>query len=178
MNAAYRFRQGMRALAAWLHPADDTLAAQHLSPALFALYRRMRRSERQHSLRVLQKLLAAGHTDPDLLAAALLHDVGKTRAPFFLPEKVLVVLVKAAAPRCYQRWGSGSADGWRRPFAVSVQHPAWGADMVAEAGGSPLTVTLVRRHADDPDGDPDAGAVCPTEIDRLLRALQAADDLN
>ena len=172
MSAAYRFRQGVRALGSWLRPVDDALAEQHLSPALAALYRQMRRSERQHSLRVLHSLIAAGHTDPDLLVAALLHDVGKIRTHFFLPEKVLVVLVKAATPTLYRRWGSGPARGWRRPFAVSVQHPAWGAEMVAAAGGSPLAVELIRRHADALD------SADRTHADRLLRALQGVDDLN
>lgn len=172
MNAVHRFRQGVRALAAGLHPADDARAAQHLPPALYTLYHQMRRSERQHSLRVLHGLVAAGHTHPDLLAAALLHDVGKARTRFYLPEKVLVVLVRAAAPRLYRRWGSGHAHGWRRPFAVSVQHPAWGAEMVAQAGGSPLLVELVRRHA-----DPGAG-VTGSEAARLLALLQAWDDQN
>ena len=169
-RAYHRFRQGLRALAAWLRPADDTLAAQHLTPELLALYRRMRRSERQHSLRVLQALCETQQNDPDLLTAALLHDVGKIRTSFFLPEKVLVVLVKAAAPRLYQRWGSGPARGWRRPFAVSVQHPAWGADMVAAAGGGPVAVELIRRHQDRLDGAPQ------TDADRLLLLLQAVDD--
>jgi hypothetical protein len=172
MSAWYRFRQGLRALGAWLHPADDGLAEQHLSPALFALFRQMRRSERQHSLRVLNDLIASGHDHPDLLAAALLHDVAKTCTPFSLPEKVIVVLVKAASPALYQRWGTGSSQGWRRPFAVSVQHPAWGAAMVAEAGGTPLTAELIRRHADQLDGPPQ------TEADRLLLALQAVDGRN
>jgi hypothetical protein len=173
--AGYRLRQGIRALIAWSRPVEDPLAAHYLSPALYALYGQMRRVERQHSLRVLRGVLAAGHTHPDLLAAALLHDVGKVRAHFFLPEKVLVVLVKALAPRLYWRWGSGPAHGWRRPFAVSVQHPAWGAEMVAEAGGSPLLVELVRRHQDDlttPPPSPHPAA------DRLLRALQAVDNQN
>ncbi len=170
MGALHRLDQGLRALAAWTRPVDDALAARYLSPELAALYRRMRRSERQHSLRVLRRLLDAGQTDPDLLAAALLHDVGKVRTRFWLPEKVLVVLVKALAPGAYRRWGSGPARGWRRPFAVSIQHPAWGADMVAAAGGSPLAVELVRRHADHLDGPPQTGA------DRLLLALQSVDD--
>ncbi len=172
MSLRYRLHQGFRALGAWLRPVDDATAAQHLDPALFALYRQMHRSERQHSLRVLRDLRAAHHTEPDLLAAALLHDVGKTRTRFFLPEKVLVVLVKAVAPPLYRRWGSGSAHGWRRPFAVSVQHPVWGAALVAEAGGSPLTVDLIRRHADPVDHPPH------TQADRLLLALQAVDDRN
>lgn len=172
MGAAYRFRQGMRALSAWLRPVDDALAAQYLSPPLFALYRQMRRSERQHSLRTLCALRAAGHTHPDLLAAALLHDVGKTRARFSLPEKVLVVLVKAAAPARYRRWGSGSARGWRRPFAVAVQHPAWGAQMARAADATPLTVEIIARHAEIFTGPPQSDA------DRLLLALQAVDDRN
>lgn len=172
MSAAYRLRQGIRALGSWLRPVDDTQAEATLSPALVALYRQMRRSERQHSLRVLRSLISAGHTDPDLLVAALLHDVGKTRTHFFLPEKVLVVLVKAAAPPLYRRWGCGPARGWRRPFAVSVQHPVWGAEMVAAAGGSPLAVELIRRHAESLEPEE------RTHADNLLRALQGVDDLN
>lgn len=170
MSAVSRLRQGMRALGAWFSPVDDSLAASYLTPELYALYSQMRRSERQHSLRVLNALLDQGYTDPDLLVAALLHDVGKIRAAFFLPEKVLVVLVKAFAPRLYWRWGQGTGHGWQRPFAVSVQHPAWGAQMVAEVGGAPPTVELIRRHQDTLDGPPQ------TEIDRLLLALRAVDD--
>lgn len=170
MSTSSRLYQGLRALGAWARPVEDSRAARYLTPDLFALYRHMRRAERQHSLRVLDALIRAGHADPDLLAAALLHDVGKIRMAFFLPEKVLVVLVKAAAPSLYWRWGSGSAHGWRRPFAASVQHPAWGADMAANAGASPRTVELIRRHQDTLDGPPQ------TETDRLLRALQAVDD--
>lgn len=172
MSAGYRFRQGVRALGAWLQPVDDEQASQYLSRPLFALYGQMRRSERQHSLRVLNALLTAGCTQPDLLGAALLHDVGKIRLSFFLPEKVIVVLTKAFFPALYARWGSGSARGWRRPFAVSVQHPAWGAEMVAAAGGSSLMVELIRRHA-DPLPDP-----LETEADQLLAALQMVDDQN
>lgn len=172
MSAGYRFRQGVRALVAWLRPVDDALARQHLTPPLYQLYRQMRRSERQHSLRMLQDLLAAGYTHPDLLTAALLHDVGKSRVRFSLPEKVLVVLLKAAAPRRFRAWSSGPPHGWRLPFAVSEQHPAWGAEMAAAAGASPLTVTLIRRHAQALSGPPQ------DETERLLLALQTVDNQN
>lgn len=176
--AMYRLQQGLRALATWLRPVDDARAARLLSPGLFALYRQMRRSERQHSLRVLNALQRSGHTDPDLLAAALLHDVGKIRCPFTLPEKVLVVLVKAARPRLYARLGNSPAHGWRRPFAVSVQHPAWGAEMVAVAGGSPLLVELVRRHADSTVAPDELADPVAPDTNALLSALQQADDRN
>ncbi len=168
----YRFRQGVRALLAWLRPVDDALARQYLTPPLYELYRRMRRSERQHSLRLLRDLLAAGHTHPDLLTAALLHDVGKSRVRFSLPEKVLVVLVKAGAPRRYRAWSNGPAQGWRLPFAVSEQHPLWGAEMAAAAGASPLTATLIRRHAEALTSPP------RDETERLLLALQEVDNRN
>lgn len=170
MSAGYRLQQGVRALSAWLRPVEDEQARKHLTPALYMLYTRMRRSERQHSLRVLHALLAEDHTDADLLTAGLLHDVGKTRASFSIPEKVLVVLVKALAPSLYHRWGQGAPRGWRRPFAVSVQHPDWGADMVKAAGGSPTAAELVRRHADHLSTPPQ------TDVEHLLAALQSADD--
>ena len=172
MSAAYRIQQGVRALVAWFRPVDDELARRHLTPALYMLYTKMRRSERQHSLRVLHHLLTDGHTNRDLLTAGLLHDVGKTRASFTIPEKVLVVLVKAVAPALVHRWGQGAPCGWRRPFAVSCQHPQWSADMVKAAGGAPAAIELIRRHAEPLMDD------TYTDIDRLLRALQIADDNN
>jgi len=82
----------------------------------------MRRSEQQHSLNVLRTLRGWGYDDPSLMTAALLHDVGKSRYPFYLWDRTIVVLVKAAAPSLAKRWGSGSPTGLRRPFAVSFQH--------------------------------------------------------
>jgi len=172
MGALHRLDQGLRALAAWTRPVDDALAERHLAPELAALYRRMRRSERQHSVRVLRRLMDAGQTHPDLLAAALLHDVGKSGVRFSLPEKVLVVLVKAFAPGRYRAWSSSPATGWRLPFAVSAQHPDWGAEMAERACASPLTVALIRRHAGPPPDPP------RDETERLLLALQAFDDRN
>ncbi len=172
MSAAMRLRQGARALTAWIHPVDGALAASVLTPALLGLFYRLRRSEQLHSLRVLRTLYAAGETDPDLMVAALLHDVGKTVGPFSLPERVLVVLVRKCAPALYRRWGKSEPHGWKRPFAISLRHPEWSAQMVAAAGGSPRAVELCRRHAEPLSGPP-----CG-ETERLLLALQQADDLN
>ena len=167
-----RFRQGLRALFAWAQPVDTALAARILSPELLALFHKMRRSERLHSLNVLRTLQAQGHDDPALLAAALIHDVGKSRAAFHLWDRVLVVLVKAAVPDLAKQWGEGAPSGWRRPFAVSVQHPQWGANMASAAGADPLLVQLIAQHqqlvADPPRN----------RIEELLQLLQSADDAN
>ncbi len=167
-----RLRQGIRALLAWVRPVDDQLAADTLSPPLFALFRTMRAGERQHSLNVLQTLRARGESDPSLLRAALLHDVGKTRASFWLWERAFVVIARNLMPRRAQQWGAAEPSGWRRPFVISQQHPAWGAEMAAEAGADPLCVDLIGRHQHK--------LILPpmTESDRLLAALQAADEAN
>jgi hypothetical protein len=167
-----RFRQGIRALLSWTRLVNFDQAAKVLSPELLALFRQMRRSEQQHSLNVLRTLQGWGYDDPALLTAALLHDVGKSRAPFYLWDRVLVVLTRAASPALAIRLGRNSPNGLSRPFAVSLQHPAWSAEMVAAAGADPLVVELIGNHARHLDRPPQN----PTE--QLLSALQAADDAN
>ena len=171
--AIMRLRQGLRALSSWARPVDDDRAAAVLSPALLDLFHRMRRSEQQHSLNVLRTLRGWGYAEPPLLIAALLHDVGKSRAAYHLWDRVIVVLAKATLPGQVRRWGEqGEPAGWRRPFAVSLQHPRWSAELVQAAGADPLAVELIARHQERLDHGPHT----PTE--RLLVALQAADDAN
>src|SRR5256885_13974007 len=141
-----RFRQGIRALLAWARPVNIQQASKVLSPELLALFHKMRRSEQQHSLNVLRTLQGWGYDDPALLTAALLHDVGKTRAPFHLWDRVLVVLTRAAAPALAKQLGQNPPKGLSRPFAVSYQHPDWSAEMVAAAGAAPLVVELIASH--------------------------------
>ncbi len=172
MSAVTRLRQGLRALTAWTRPVDEALAETVLTEAQLALFRRMRRGERLHSLNVLRTVRAAGHQEHDLLVAALLHDSGKTIAPFYLHERVLVVLARRFLPALYRRWARGEPRGWTRPFAISARHPEWSAELVAAAGGSARAVELCRRHAEPVAGPPGG------ETERLLAILQAADDRN
>ncbi|GAB4478778.1 MAG: HDIG domain-containing protein [Anaerolineae bacterium] len=169
-KAAYRIRQGLHALAAYACPVDYDRVAGVLTPPLMTLFHRMRRSEQQHSLRVMDTLLEAGHDDPDLLTAALLHDCGKSRHRFGLVGRVLVVLARRAAPALLTRWSQGEPRGLRRPFVIAAQHPAWSAEDMAACGASPLAVELARRHQEKLAGPP------RDRVEHLLALLQAADD--
>lgn len=161
----YRLRQFRLAVfGPWPPVPDDTLTP-HLSPNLIALFRRMTPSEQAHSLAVMQRLQSAGHRDPDLLAAALLHDTGKVCAPLSAWERAQIVLGKQFFPGAAKRWGEGEGRGLRRPFVVAARHADWGADLVSIAGASAQTVDLVRRHQDS-----------SPPRDTLLAALQQADD--
>jgi hypothetical protein len=170
MAISGRVRQTLQVIAAWGRSVPDAEARPYLTDAEFALYLGMSRAERMHHLRVMRALRNAGHTHPALMKAALLHDVGKSRYPFLLPHKVLVVLVKAFAPGRFKVWGGGEPHGWKRPFVISAQHPAWSAEMAQAIGTDPLAVELMRRHQTSLAGQP------KTEADHLLRLLQAADD--
>lgn len=151
-----------------------------LTPEEIALFDQFSLSDQQHSYQVLRTLQANGQAHPDLLAAALLHDVGKTRAPLSIWQRSLIVLAQAFVPGKTAVWGQGRVDSWQRPFVVKTQHPIWGAEMARAANSRPLTIELIRRHQEHlPETPALSGAeVAVTEIDQLLRHLQWADDQN
>lgn len=148
MRALYRVRQFWHALVATPDPEELAQARHLLTPALMELFLRLQPSEQAHSLWVFRQLREAGETNPDLLAAALLHDVGKSRQPLRLWERAVIVLGKALFPEKNKDWGQAEPQGWKRPFVVAAQHSVWGAEMAAGAGATPMTVALIRRHQD------------------------------
>jgi hypothetical protein len=163
----YRSRQFWNALPIPRQRVDIGALTPHLSDSQIILFRRLQPSEQAHALRMLERLKDAGHANPDLLAAALLHDVGKVLYPLSLSDRVVVVLGKRFFRKKAKHWSLETLTRFRRPFIVAAHHPAWGADLAQQAGASPRTVDLIRRHQDPPAAD-----------DHLLIALQAADDEN
>lgn len=159
-----------------LPPAARREIADVLSERELALFQRYSLEDQWHSYCVLCTLKAAGYTHPDLLAAALLHDVGKMRLPLSIWERSLIVLAQFLLPRKTSAWGQGQARGWRRPFVVKASHPAWGADMARAAGSRPLTIALICHHQDNL-ADTGVVEMSAAEV-QLLRHLQWADDQN
>ena len=168
MSLAYRSAQFLRALTARPGPEDLALADEFLPAGLRSVFRRLPRADQAHGLTVLRRLLARGERHPDLLAAGLLHDLGKARHPLRLWERVVIVLARRLAPPSVQRWAKAPPSGWRRPFVVAGLHPAWGAEIIRKAGGSPTLVNLILHHPVD-SSQPDS------PVDPLLRSLGLAD---
>jgi hypothetical protein len=172
MRPAYRLWQMIANLTARPTDADLQSADRFLSPPQRRLFRNLSAADQAHGLRVLRSLLAAGEQDRDLLAAGLLHDLGKARVSLRPWERAAAVLISRLAPRSAARWGGGHPSGWQRPFVVAHQHPHWGATSLERVGGSQRLIWLVRHHQDEP------GALGNGESVELLRRLQEADDRN
>ena len=144
-----------------------------LTPSEQKLFKELPVPDQNHSLRVLETLQTEGETDPDLLKAALLHDIGKARHPLRRVERILAVLIRGALPRLAASWSQKDPIGIQRALVVIQQHPDWGAEMAKSAGSSQLVVWLIRHHElADLTGIMDQGGV------ELLGKLQKADNIN
>lgn len=169
MRPLYRLRQFFQAI--FVHPGAEalTLVQTELGPELYELFNQMTPFDQDHSIRVYQELRVSGETDSDLLAAGLLHDVGKSRYPLPIYERAIVVLFRDLFAK--SDYGSGGRVRWyERPFYNADRHPTWGAEMVLEQGGSEKTAELIRCHQDQlpPVATND-------ETARMLAVLQEID---
>jgi len=129
--------------------------ARWLPESALPLFQSMSRADQRHSLRVCQGLRARGCADEQMLAAALLHDVGKAegRVPFW--TRPAIVLGKRCAPRLLARlaaYPNATQARWRRSLGYAWWHAEIGADMAARAGLSECAVLYIRTHhqADGP----------------------------
>jgi hypothetical protein len=172
MGIKYRIDQFFHSLVAQPSEQDLAIVDINLTSPLAELFHQMSFADQSHSLRVFTHLSGQGETEPSLLAAALLHDVGKCRAPLKPWDRALVVLVKVVMPDLISNWGAGEPRGWKKPFVVYLHHAEWGAQMVDERGGSDLCVYLIRHHQDKLTHEPG------DHREMFLAKLQTADGMN
>jgi putative nucleotidyltransferase with HDIG domain len=140
--------------------ADYALARERLAAPLFALFEAQHPRDIVHSAATARWLLSRGYSADDLIAAALLHDIGKGDQR--LTDRVAFVLAsKAGIARKLADARSGMAG--RRAMARSLDHSETGARALREHGGSERLVDLTLRHHAPPRGD------------TMLALLQQAD---
>lgn len=135
----------------------EAWVAAVLSEAELGLWRRMSGPDRRHALGVARRVEAAlgERASWPVLAAALLHDVGKVEAGLGTLGRVVATVAGERAGERVRRY--------RR-------HPEVGASLLALAGSDPVTVAWAREHHTPPERW--SGAV-PAD---LAAALKAADD--
>lgn len=148
---------------------EESWARSCLLPGEQALWGRMSGADRRHAAAVARRVersLGDEATRP-VLAAALLHDVGKVESGLGTYGRVIATASAAVA-------GPDMADTWRkqRGFARRVglylHHDRLGADLLELAGSDDLTVAWAREHH-----RPRSEWTVPPEVGA---ALKAADD--
>jgi hypothetical protein len=149
--------------------ATEGWAEGLLSPAEHRLWRLMTNADRRHAAAVgrrTEALLGEAATRP-VLAAALLHDIGKTSARLGTYGRVIATVAGAATRHRYvDLWIAGQ--GMTRRVGLYLRHADLGAEMLALAGSDPLTIAWTAQHHLPPDD-----WSIPVQVGT---ALKAADD--
>ncbi len=152
-------------------PADEAWALDQLLDGERTLWARMSRNDRRHAVGVARDVvqeLGPGATRP-VVAAALLHDVGKLDAGLGTYGRVIATISAAAIGHdadVIKAWTK--TRGFTRRVGLYLQHDRLGADMLVLAGADPLTVAWAREHHLPPE---------EWTLDRTVAdALKAADD--
>jgi hypothetical protein len=133
------------------------------------LWRRMPNADRRHAVGVardVERALGVEATRP-VIAAALLHDVGKIDSGLHTYGRVIATLCGMIVSRDQARVWTRSR-GFTRRVGLYLLHTDLGGDLLALAGSDPITEAWTREH----HMPPDRWTISPT----LARALKAADD--
>ena len=148
---------------------DDGWARSHLIDGEVELWGRMSPQDQRHSIGVARRVedhLGEKATRP-VLAAALLHDVGKVDAGLGTFMRVVATLSAAVA-------GREMANAWilstgiTRRVGLYLEHPEIGGDLLGLAGSDEFTEQWARQHhlpAED----------CTLDTE-LAHALRISDD--
>lgn len=105
---------------------DELWAESWMMPTELVLWRKMPNHDRRHSIAVARRFNASV-CDRELMAGALLHDVGKIDSALSVPGRVIATLIGARTDR----------------FSRYLDHERIGAEMVSEAGSAAATIELV-----------------------------------
>jgi hypothetical protein len=176
---ARRVRRFLSAIDARPRSGIVASATANLTPQQLTLFHRMHPADQAHCLRLRAELLCAGHGDPDLITAALLHDCGKAWPSPRLWLRVLVDVGESIAPAgldwlCTRRFWLG----WiARAYRL---HGALGARAARLAGCSPRVVALIAecgghtRAVDGHRGSRLAVCLTPDPVADILRRFDSA----
>lgn len=140
-------------------PEGEAWARDHLLPGEVELWERQSGPDRRHAVGVARDVVAvlgpaAGRP---VVAAALLHDVGKVEAGLGTLSRVPATLLGMLFGR----------ERWRGRLGTYLRHDVVGADLLRQAGAAPLTVTWAAEH----HLPPERWTVPPD----VARALKEAD---
>ena len=148
--------------------ADRRWVTENLLPTEEDLWVRLSAADRRHAVAVARATVKRlGEAERPVVAAALLHDVGKLESGLGTIGRVVATLVlMAVSPSTVASWSRVS--GFRCQVAAYLRHPEEGAAVLLSAGSDPLTVSWTAEHHENADA---------WTVDRLVgEALAEADN--
>lgn len=143
--------------------------ASQLTDAELVLWSRMSGPDRRHSVTVARRVERSlgDEATREVVAAALMHDVGKSVAGLRTYGRVIATVSAAFAGHDMAlRWSQ--TRGFVRRVGLYLRHPEMGGDLLAMADSHHLVVAWTREHHLPPDHWSIPG--------HLAEALNAADD--
>lgn len=131
---------------------EDAWATEQLNDGEIALWRCMPGYDRRHAVGVARRTEQAlgPRATRAVLAAALLHDVGKIESGFGPVRRALATVAAMV-------WGHATAVAWGTRAGVVgragryLSHDVIGAEMLTAAGSDGLAVSWAREHHLAPD---------------------------
>jgi hypothetical protein len=142
--AISRVRQFLAAVRARVSDDEIAVLEQYLEPSQRDLFGAISPIDQRHCLDVFKALLRQGHSNPDLLRAALLHDVGKRRIRLW--HRVAGVLLEAFWPTLLEKLAVNRPQSWLYGFYIYRYHANLSAELAERSGCSPSVVELIRGH--------------------------------
>lgn len=121
---------------------DDSFAREWLDGPGYRLYLHMDARDRSHCVLVARRLLTTGETDRALVAAALLHDVGKSLLPFSAWQRVVSHLWRPVGLPV-----TPLKPGLRGALQLREHHERLAVSMLSEAGVDSRVTAIIRDLA-------------------------------
>ena len=150
-------------------PVDLDWARSALSGPEFALFEKMRTHDQVHSIAVARDVAAELELSERswVVAAALLHDVGKVESGVGVAGRVVAAVLEPVMPDRFVEKLAG-APGWAGRVGAHLRYTEMGAVLLGSVGSDPRVRAWAREH----HLDRSRWTVPPVEG----LALRAADD--
>lgn len=140
-----RSKRFFKALVAKIERDDFEIIKKLLDSSQQALFFSMSIVDQRHCLDVTKTLLNSDKKPSiDTLKLALLHDIGKQVKPFYLLERVAVVVLPRKNLNIPKKPLETSL--LKKAWQLKYWHPEYGADLAEKKGLDPKIIELIKFH--------------------------------